>query len=187
MPIFTSRGKAPDAVERWLEQLFHHTNACGFFACCHGNVESATLVISLLPSVPDTASYIRGWIQWYWHQMIYFPETLNTISTTLQCHRHIHLFLLSYAHYLLCACWHLEAMKGSSSLTSCRLLILSRPLSSLIWAQLPLLVPALGIRSPLSQNGAPIHRSVHTPLPGSGTPRDSPTSIITGKSKASNP
>jgi hypothetical protein len=26
---------------------------------------------------------------------------------------------------LLCACWHLEAMKGSSSLTSCRLLILS--------------------------------------------------------------
>ncbi len=40
---------------------------------------------------------------------------------------------------LLCACWHLEAMKGSSSLTSCRLLILSRLLSSLIWVQLTLL------------------------------------------------
>ncbi len=49
-------------------------------------------------------------------------------------------------------------MKGSSSLTSCRLLILSRLPSSLIWVQLTLLVPALGTRSPLSQNGAPIHR-----------------------------
>jgi hypothetical protein len=59
---------------------------------------------------------------------------------------------------LFCACWHLEAMKGSSSLTSCRILILSRLLSSLVWAQLTLLVPALGIRSPLPQDGAPIHR-----------------------------
>ncbi len=49
-------------------------------------------------------------------------------------------------------------MKGSSSLTSCRLLILSRLLSSLIWARLTLFVPALGIRVPLPQNGAPIHR-----------------------------
>ncbi len=59
---------------------------------------------------------------------------------------------------LLCACWHLEAMKGLSSLTSCRLLILSRLLSSLVWAQLTLFVPALGIRPPFPQNGAPIHR-----------------------------
>jgi hypothetical protein len=59
---------------------------------------------------------------------------------------------------LLCACWHLEAMKGSSSFTSCRLLILSRLPSSLVWAQLTLLVPALGIRSPLLQDGGPIHR-----------------------------
>jgi hypothetical protein len=77
---------------------------------------------------------------------------MNTISPTHS------LFLLSYAHYLLCACWHLEAMQGSSSWTSCRLLILSRLLPSLIWAQLTLLVPALGIRYPLPQNGAPIHR-----------------------------
>ncbi len=95
-----------------------------------------------------------------YHAFIYFlrPPPWYGTSTTLQCHRHIHLFLLSYVHYLLCACWHLEAMKGLSSLTSCLLLILSRPLSSLVWAQLTLLVPALGIRSPLSQNGAPIHR-----------------------------
>jgi hypothetical protein len=59
---------------------------------------------------------------------------------------------------LLCACSHLEAMKGSSSLTSCRLLILSRLSSSLIWAQLTLLVPAWGTRSPSLQDGAPIHR-----------------------------
>jgi hypothetical protein len=59
---------------------------------------------------------------------------------------------------LLCACWHLEAMKGSSSLTSCRLLILSRLLSSLVWAQLTLVVPTLGIRSPFPQDDAPIHR-----------------------------
>ncbi len=68
------------------------------------------------------------------------------------------MFLLSYAHHLLCACWPLEAVKGSSSSTSCRLLILSRLPSSLIWAQLMLLVPALGIRPPLPQDGAPIHR-----------------------------
>jgi hypothetical protein len=59
---------------------------------------------------------------------------------------------------LLCACWHLEAMKGLSSLTSCRLLILSRLSSSLIWAQLTLLVPTWGTRSPSFQDGTPIHR-----------------------------
>jgi hypothetical protein len=56
---------------------------------------------------------------------------------------------------LLCACWHVEAMKGSSSLTSCCLLILSRLPSSLVWAQLTLLVPALGIRSPPSPKWRP--------------------------------
>ncbi len=59
---------------------------------------------------------------------------------------------------LLGACWHLEAMKGSSSLTSCSLLILSRLSFSLIWAKLTLLVPALGTQSPSLQNGDPIHR-----------------------------
>jgi hypothetical protein len=58
---------------------------------------------------------------------------------------------------LLCACWHLEAMKGSSSLTSCRLLILSRLPSSFVWAQLTLLVPTLGIRPLFSQDDVPIH------------------------------
>jgi hypothetical protein len=104
--------------------------------------------------------------KWYWHQMIYFPETINTISTLNTISPTHSLVFLSYACHLLCACWHPEAMKGSSSLTSCRLLILSRLTSSLIWAQLTLLVPALGIRSPLSQDGAPIHRVRAPSLPG---------------------
>jgi hypothetical protein len=85
------------------------------------------------------------------------------VTDTLTC------FFLDYAHHLLCACWHLEAMKGSSSLTSCRLPILSRLSSSLIWAQLTLLVPTSGVRSPLSKMATPFTGSAHTPLPGSGT------------------
>ncbi len=97
--------------------------------------------------------------KWYWHQMIYFPETINTISTTNTMSL-THSLVSSWVMHvnLLCACWHLEAMKGSSSLTSCRLLILSRLCSSLIWAQLTFLVPAWGARSPSFQDGAPIHR-----------------------------
>ncbi len=111
-------------------------------------------------TVPDKASYIRGWIQ-----MVMAPNDLfswnnkyNKYVQWIQYHRHIHLFLPGCALYLLCACWHLEAMKGSSSSTSCRLLILSRLFLSLIWAQLMLPVPASGTRLPLPQNGAPIHR-----------------------------
>ncbi len=110
-------------------------------------------------TVPNTASYIRGWIQ-----MVLAPNDLFSwnnkynkyneynIADTFTC-----IFLAMHTN-LICACWHFEAMTGSSSLTSCRLLILSRLLSSLIWAQLTLPVPALGIWSPLPQNGAPIHR-----------------------------
>ncbi len=111
-----------------------------FSSCC------AKLLFLL---VPDTAPYIRGWIQ-----MVLTPNDLFSwnnkynkyneynVTNTFTC------FFLAMHTNLLCACWHLEAMKGSSSLTSCRLLILSRLLSSLIWAKLMLLVPALGIRSP---------------------------------------
>ncbi len=110
--------------------------------------------------VPDTASFTsEDECKWYWHQMIYFPETINTIST-MNTMSPTHSLVSSWAMHvnLLCACWHLEAMKGSSSLTSCRLLILSRLSSSLIWAQLTLLIPAWGTRSPSLQDGAPIHR-----------------------------
>jgi hypothetical protein len=106
-------------------------------------------------TVPDTASFTsEDECKWYWHQMIYFPETINTISTT-NTMSPTHSLVSSWT---ICACWHLEAMKGSSSLTSCRLLILSRLSSCLIWAQLMLLVPAWGTWSPSLQDGAPIHR-----------------------------
>ncbi len=95
--------------------------------------------------------------KWYWHQMIYFPETINTVSTT-NTMSPLHSPVSPQAMHinLLCASWHLEAMKGSS-LTSCRLLILSRLSSSFVWAQLTLLVLTLGIRPPFSQDGVPIH------------------------------
>jgi hypothetical protein len=33
--------------------------------------------------VPNKASFTsEDECKWYWHQMIYFPETINTISTT---------------------------------------------------------------------------------------------------------
>jgi hypothetical protein len=67
---------------------------------------------------------------------------------------------------LLCACWHLETMKGSSSLTSCCLLILSRLPSSFVRAQLTPLVPAVGIRPPFPQYGVPIHWVRAYSLPG---------------------
>ncbi len=64
--------------------------------------------------------------KWYWHQMIYFPETINTISTTITPSP-THSLASSWAMHvtLLCACWHHEAMQGSSSLASCRLLMSS--------------------------------------------------------------
>ncbi len=78
----------------------------------------------------------------------------------------LHTFFLAMHVNLLCACSHLEAMKGKSSLTSCHFLILSHLSSSLVWAQLTLFVPALGAPSPSLQNGAPIHRVRAHPLIG---------------------
>jgi hypothetical protein len=143
---------------RYLSSLNAHILPCLDADLKHDHVKHADMhalfPIQLLTSEDE--------YKWYWHQMIYFPETINTISTLNTISPTHSLVLLSYAHHLLCACCHPEAMKGSSSLTSCHLLILSHLPSSLIWAQLTLLVPALGVRSPLSQDGAPIHR-VHAP------------------------
>ncbi len=70
--------------------------------------------------------------KWYWHQMIYFPETINTISTMNIYITNTFTFI-SLAEHInsLCACWHPEALKGSSSSSSCCLLVLSRITSPL--------------------------------------------------------
>jgi hypothetical protein len=76
---------------------------------------------------------------------------MNTILLGIFTH-----FLFSAMHVNShCACLHSEAMKGSSSF---RLLILSRPLASPIWAQLTLTDPAWGPRSLYFQDGVPFHR-----------------------------
>jgi hypothetical protein len=66
--------------------------------------------------------------KWFWHQMIYFPGTINIVSTWTYIYiNNGFTFHLPAAHIdLLCACWHLEAVKGSSSLSSRRLLISPR-------------------------------------------------------------
>jgi hypothetical protein len=62
---------------------------------------------------------------------------------------HFHSFFLSCAQYSLCACWHPEAVEKSSSLASCRLLILSRPVTSFLF-------PYLGSTdAPYSRLGGP--------------------------------
>ncbi len=97
--------------------------------------------------------------------MIYFPGTINTVSTRLYCHiiyiSNEFTSPLPAVHVnLLCACWHSEAVKGSSSLSSRRLLI-SLWVTSLLFLCPELTdapYPYYGARSPFSQNGALIHR-----------------------------
>ncbi len=93
--------------------------------------------------------------------MIYFPETINTVSkmniyitntfTFISLAEHI----THSVHTGILKPWrgrlpHLLVVFSSYHV--------SRLLSTLVRAQLTLLVPALGIRSPFPQNGAPIHR-----------------------------
>ncbi len=74
--------------------------------------------------------------KWFWHQMIYFPGTINTVSTGYIIMLHTLQWLIVHApavHIdLLCACWYPWAVKGSSSWSSCRLLISLRLTSYLL-------------------------------------------------------
>ncbi len=124
--------------------------------------------------VPDTASYIRGWIQ-----MVLAPNDLfswnNKYSKYTNIYIHcqcIHFHLLAEHINSLCACWHLEAVKGSSSSSSCRLLIspciTSYPfpcpvstdaLCSHLWGPVP----------PFPKLASLFTGSAHTPFPWSTT------------------
>ncbi len=106
--------------------------------------------------------------------MIYFPGTINTVSTRLYCHiiyisNEFTFHLLAMHVNSLCAYWHSEVVKGLSSLSSRRLLIS-------LWVTSPLfLCPQLtdapylyyGARPPPFPKMAPLFTgSAHTPFPG---------------------
>ncbi len=110
--------------------------------------------------------------KWHWHQMIYFPETINTISTM-----HIYItstFTLSSscAHQLtLCmlASWSHEGvvflvLLSSSHPTTYH--VFSLPLSGLNWRSL---FPPWGSGPPFLKMAPPFTGSAHTPSPGSTT------------------
>ncbi len=111
--------------------------------------------------VPDTASYIRGWIQ-----MVLAPNDLfswNNKYNKYNEYTSLTHALLSSQLCTLTHSVHAGILKPWRGRLPCPLVVfsschVSRLLSSLVRAQLTLLVPALGIRSPLPQNGAPIHR-----------------------------
>jgi hypothetical protein len=67
--------------------------------------------------------------KWFWHQMIYFPGIINTMSTSHIIILHYNGFIANFPAMhvdLLCACWCLWAVKGSSSSSFCHLLISPR-------------------------------------------------------------
>ncbi len=118
--------------------------------------------------VPDTASYIRGWMQ-----MVLTPNDLFSWNNKYSKYT----IILSHIHYneftfrspamrtnSLCACWHSEAVKESSSSSSPRLLI------SLWVTSSPFLCPELtdapchyyGGSAPLSPIWRPHPQGPHT-------------------------
>ncbi len=109
--------------------------------------------------------------------MIYFPGTINIVSTWLYCHI-IHIsneftFRLPAMHVnLLCACWHSEAVKGSSSASTRRLLISLCVTSSLFLCPEPTDAPCShygDLAPPLPKMASPSAGSAYTPLSGSET------------------
>ncbi len=117
-------------------------------------------------NVPDTASYIRGWIQ-----MVLTPNDLfswnNKYSKyTIILSRLYALTTDSLFIFQLCTSTysvHAGILKLWRGRLPCPLVVfsfhyVSRLSFSFVRSQLTLPVPAMRIRSPLSQDGAPIHR-----------------------------
>jgi hypothetical protein len=109
--------------------------------------------------------------------MIYFPGTINIVSTRLYCHI-IYISNEFTSHFpamhvnLFCACWHSEAVKGPSSLSTRRLLISLCITSSLFLCPEPTDAPCFhygGSDPPLPKMAPLSTGSAHTPLSGSET------------------
>jgi hypothetical protein len=109
--------------------------------------------------------------KWYWHQMIYFPETINTVSTwiyTLPTFTFI--FLLSTTLTLCMLAFQSRegvvflVLLSSSHLTMYH--VLSLPLSWLYWRSSS---PPPGPVPPFPKMASLFTGSAHTPFPGSAT------------------
>ncbi len=99
--------------------------------------------------------------KWFWHQMIYFPGTINIVSTQIYTSimDSLFIFQLCTSTYSV----HAGILKLWRGRLPCLLVVfsfhyVSRLSSSFVRSQLTLLVPALRVWFPLSQDGAPIHR-----------------------------
>ncbi len=116
--------------------------------------------------VPDMASYIRGWIQ-----MVLTPNDLFSWNNKYSKYTIILLWLYtstmdSLLIFQLCTSTysvHAGILKLWRGRLPCPLVVfsfhyVSRLSSSSVRSQLTLPVPAMRIRFPLSQDGAPIHR-----------------------------
>ncbi len=111
--------------------------------------------------------------RWYWHQMIYFPETINTVSTPDTVSTTLSL-VSSKLCTLLTLCMLASRSRGevvflsplSSSHSVTTRHVIPLPLSGLNW---PSLFPPWGLW-PLSPKMASLFTgSAHLPFPGSGT------------------
>ncbi len=111
--------------------------------------------------------------KWFWHQMIYFPGTINTVSIQLYCHTYITMnffFLLQLCTLTLTLCmlafWSrggvvFIVLSSPSHLTVSHVFPL--PMSGANWRSLSLL---WGFPPP-SPNMAPLSTgSAHTPVSG---------------------
>jgi hypothetical protein len=141
-------------INSHIPQLFHDIFVPISSAVSRYRGHIATVLRHLFPTRLLTS---EDEYKWYWHQMIYFPETINTVSTrntlSLIC---FHSSLSSCAHYSLQKPWWSRLPWLLVVFPFCH--VLSRLSSSLVWAQLTLLIPAMGSPAPSSQDGAPIHR-----------------------------
>ncbi len=103
--------------------------------------------------------------KWFWHQMIYFPGTINIVSTQSYHHDYKHRYN-SLSIFQLCTSTysvHAGILKLWRGRLPCPLVVFSfhcrsRLPTSFVRSQLTLPVPVMRIRPPSSQNAASIHR-----------------------------
>ncbi len=171
-PLFSGAKAPPKAGWRSTgpSKLLH-----AYTALCQLTV-SSIYEQTTRPHVSDTASYIRGWVQ-----MVLTPNDLFSWNNKYSKYTNIYInnaftsYLLAMHINSLCACWHPEAVKGSSSLSSRRLLISPRITSSLFLCPESTDAPCSRPEDPfppLPKMALPFTGSAHTPLPGSNTPQN---------------